>query len=877
MSLRSRGLSRLLACALLACAGVSAAQSNGPAFVAGEKAPWEAAFRLQESAATATRVTVEAPDASEIQLVRIANSRATHKRVEIGIGREVPAVAGRHARALSWAPAAGGHAARWKIASAGASALRVAIAGALPPGAELRAGGSGDGRVYGPFTGAHLRGGADTWWSPVLEGEAATLEVYVPAGTDPAGLGLEVARVSYLFASPSNPKAELVAKAAGACEVNFICRASSDAALAQAGRAVARIDFTQPNGNSSMCTGTLLNPSSGSTPYFATAAHCVAAESTARTLNTHWFYEATACPGNTGLNPAYTQVPGGATLLHASETSDVSFMRLNASPPGGAVAAGWDASPVVPGQRITGIHHPQGDVKKVSLGRVLGFDTSSLAPGGSFVRVHWDSAATGVVEGGSSGSGIFSGDSSSGYRFRGGLNGGASDCSAPADFLYDYYWRMDHAFPFIAPFLSPANAPALGANAVANPGFEGGASTWTQSSSAGAALIASDASQSRSGAWHGRLGGANSVTETLAQSLTVPHGPARVQFWHRISTSESATASAFDRLTLDVVNASGAVLLNLGAWSNRDASAGWAQSPVLDISAFAGQSVRLQFRATTDFSEVTTFRIDDVTLNGAPLAPATNNTALYWNPLESGWGLNVTQQGNLAFATLFTYDPGGAPLWLVMPAGERKGGSETFVGDLYRTTGPPFDASPFTPIGPANVSPVGTMTVDFNGGATLGYELNGAYVSKSIQKQVFGARAATCQPVSGSGSRAGATNYQDLWWNAAESGWGLNLTHQGDVIFATLFTYGANGQGIWLVMPSGSRQPDGSYSGDLLRTSGPSFDANPWLAVGSTRVGAMRLRFADGESGTLEYSVDGVSVTKAIARQVFSSPLPLCS
>jgi len=262
-------------------------------------------------------------------------------------------------------------------------------------------------------------------------------------------------------------------------------------------------------------------------------------------------------------------------------------------------------------------------------------------------------------------------------------------------------------------------------------------------------------------------------------------------------------------------------------------------------------------------------------LNGAPLASSVNNTALWWDPLQSGWGLNVNQQGNIAFATLFTYDSAGSPMWLVMPAGERKGGAETFVGDLYRTTGPAFNAIPFTPIGSGNITQVGTMTVDFNGAGALAYDFNDTYVAKTIQKQVFGARAASCQATTA--SRAGATNYQDLWWNTAESGWGLNLTHQGDVVFATLFTYGANGQGLWLVLPSGPRQADGSYFGDLFRTTGPVFNANPWTGIGSTRVGTMRLRFANGETGTLEYSVDGVSVTKAITRQVFASPTPLCT
>ena len=38
-----------------------------------------------------------------------------------------------------------------------------------------------------------------------------------------------------------------------------------------------------------------------------------------------------------------------------------------------------------------------------------------------------------------------------------------------------------------------------------------------------------------------------------------------------------------------------------------------------------------------------------------------------------------------------------------------------------------------------------------------------------------------------------ANNYQDLWWVPAESGWGINISQQGDVMFATWFIYGANG------------------------------------------------------------------------------------
>ena len=35
---------------------------------------------------------------------------------------------------------------------------------------------------------------------------------------------------------------------------------------------------------------------------------------------------------------------------------------------------------------------------------------------------------------------------------------------------------------------------------------------------------------------------------------------------------------------------------------------------------------------------------------------------------------------------------------------------------------------------------------------------------------------------------------------------------------------------------------------------------------------AMRVRFTNGESGTLTYTYNGTTVTKQITRQVFSSP-----
>ena len=272
-----------------------------------------------------------------------------------------------------------------------------------------------------------------------------------------------------------------------------------------------------------------------------------------------------------------------------------------------------------------------------------------------------------------------------------------------------------------------------------------------------------------------------------------------------------------------------------------------------------------------------------VTVPGTSICPMlSSQTALWWNPAESGWGLNLNHQGDILFGTLFTYDANRVPLWLVMSGGAMQSDGVTFTGDLYRTTGPAFNANPFTPIGAANITKVGAMTVafrDVNSG-TLRYTVNGTEVNKAIERQVFGSRAAACFPAVE--SRATATSYQDLWWAApasSESGWGINITHQDDILFATLFTYDATGRDLWLVMSAGTKQPDGSYFGDLYRTSGPPFNSVPFTPIGAgdmSRVGTMRLHFTGGNSGTLAYTYNGVAVTKAITRQVFSSPVPLC-
>jgi hypothetical protein len=77
-------------------------------------------------------------------------------------------------------------------------------------------------------------------------------------------------------------------------------------------------------------------------------------------------------------------------------------------------------------------------------------------------------------------------------------------------------------------------------------------------------------------------------------------------------TSESTT-TAYDFFYVEVRSTTGTLLGTLGSFSNRNASAYTQRS--FSLAAWRGQTVRLQFRATTDVILPTTFRVDDVSLS----------------------------------------------------------------------------------------------------------------------------------------------------------------------------------------------------------------------------------------------------------------------
>src|ERR1700687_5500169 len=111
---------------------------------------------------------------------------------------------------------------------------------------------------------------------------------------------------------------------------------------------------------------------------------------------------------------------------------------------------------------------------------------------------------------------------------------------------------------------------------------------------------------------------------------------------------------------------------------------------------------------------------------------------LWWNSGENGWGIQFVQRGSTIFATMFVYDASGNPTFYVATMeGTKASGVLTFTGTLYTTHGSWFGTVPYNPAAFGG-SPVGMMTwVKAGGGepGTLTYSVNGVNVTKSLTRQ----------------------------------------------------------------------------------------------------------------------------------------------
>ena len=420
-------------------------------------------------APAATLIALGAPVTSQAATANPAASSGDGRPFMIGFGRDVAqtGTASATKQVLKWqATAAGGQVAAINFNSSGAKGLRVGLlVTQLPASATLRFYAKGAATAYEVKGAEVLRvlatnlaagdksDAGRTYWSPVLDGTDATLEIELPAGVGVDAVDVSVPTVSHLFMSLKEgsevaPQAAYSDGNAGlSCHVDVSCTTP----LPAASNAVVWMAFSVGSGTG-MCSGTLLNNSANNgIPYVLTASHCISDQIRASSLYTESRYRSSSCNATSGNY--YPTSSTGAALLYTAYNTDSTLLRLNGTPAAGVIFAGWDAT-TLPALNtpVSNIHHPKGDAQRLSRGTVVEYLTRN--PNNASTNFSISTAANstilgvaltvGLTEPGSSGSGLFKGTDAN-PQLIGQLYGGQS-ASCANNPVYNVYGRFDVAF-----------------------------------------------------------------------------------------------------------------------------------------------------------------------------------------------------------------------------------------------------------------------------------------------------------------------------------------------------------------------------------------------------------------------------------------------
>ncbi|MFN3137122.1 MAG: T9SS type A sorting domain-containing protein [Allomuricauda sp.] len=218
----------------------------------------------------------------------------------------------------------------------------------------------------------------------------------------------------------------------GSCQVDINCSEGNGWQDEKRGVALLLI-----NGGTRWCSGSLVNNTSrNAKPFFLSADHCLTEDNLDAQGNTnasqymfYWNYERAGC-NNGGPEPTIYSTTGASLKANRAD-SDFALFLLTESPKDAGYNVffnGWDRT-TTPMQGGVGIHHPSGDVKKISTHNVVP-GPGSVFGANTHWRVNWLQTLNGhsVTEGGSSGSPLFMNNG----RIIGQLHGGGFlDCQVP--------------------------------------------------------------------------------------------------------------------------------------------------------------------------------------------------------------------------------------------------------------------------------------------------------------------------------------------------------------------------------------------------------------------------------------------------------------
>jgi hypothetical protein len=234
---------------------------------------------------------------------------------------------------------------------------------------------------------------------------------------------------------------------------------------------------------------------------------------------------------------------------------------------------------------------------------------------------------------------------------------------------------------------------------------------------------------------------------------------------------------------------------------------------------------------------------------------------IWWaGAAESGWGITIAQKGLQQFNAFYVYDANGKPVWYAMSGGSWNADFTRFSGAIYQPTGSLFSVYDARRWQAGAAVGSGTLTFTDASNAVFDYTLNGVTAKKNISRFKFGATDATPKII-----------VNDIWWaGESENGWGVSIAQQDRSLFASWYTYGADGKATWFVV-SGGTWAGTTYTGELFTTS-----SSAWLgarynaaALRTQSVGTVTFSFSDANNSTMTYTVNGVTQSKVIQRLAF--------
>ena len=340
----------------------------------------------------------------------------------------------------------------------------------IPQGGELYIYNEDKSVVIGAF-GSHNNQPSATFATELINGNSMILEYFQPNGVNESPI-LVISEIAYayrgigwLFGDDGRGFGD-----SGSCEVNVNCIEGNNYENQKDG--VARISI-KIGSSSYWCTGVLLNNTEKDfEPYLLTADHCAyyngnyASEADMSQWVFYFNYQSSGC-NNPVAEPDYRSMVGASLVAHGGNTghagSDFYLVMLQENIPGSynPYFNGWNRADQ-PSSRGVGIHHPRGDIKKISTYTTpLKSEDWSNSGLDSHWEVRWSSTANGhgVTEGGSSGSPIYDID---GYVV-GTLTGGEASCSNlnGPDYYgkFSYSWESNGTLPssHLKEWLDPLN------------------------------------------------------------------------------------------------------------------------------------------------------------------------------------------------------------------------------------------------------------------------------------------------------------------------------------------------------------------------------------------------------------------------------------